>query len=179
MIDSVINFEDLFIQKFGDIDRTSLSSLGINKLRFELGGEEEDLTRINQATERSNLILRYCFGDLPIWLRIILWQKDEESSSESIRLVLGKADLVLRDQKEEEVLYLHFKKYLQSQISPIATSIINYEMAEEPSSNITCYFVNFERSIVINIYDDRGMDVYAASRKFSEDLSSKFHDWLI
>ncbi|WP_214228786.1 DUF3885 domain-containing protein [Pedobacter sp. B4-66] len=47
-------------------------------------------------------------------------------------------------------------------------------MAEEPSANITCYFVDFDRSIIVNIYDDRGMDVYSPNKAIIEGLLNRF-----
>lgn len=178
MIESSIDFENSFIQKFGDLDRASLSSLGKSKSRFELGGEGTDLDRIKQATERSNQILQYCFDESPIWLRIILWSDDEEENLKNAGLVVQNADKAFRNE-EEEILYLYFEKYSSLQVSSVITSIINYDMAVEPSANITCYFVNLEKLILANIYDDRGMDVYAPNKGFIKDLSSKFKSWLI
>jgi hypothetical protein len=179
MIESSIDFENSFIQKFGDLDRTSLGSIVENKLRFELGGEGTDSARITQAIKRSNQILQYCFDESPIWLRIILWSDEEEVNLKNAGLIVHNADKVFRNKGDEEILYLYFKKYLSFQVSPIITSIINYDMAEEPSANITCYFVDLEKLILVNIYDDRGMDVYALNQEFIKDLSSKFQSWMI
>lgn len=179
MIESSIEFENLFIHKFGNLDRTTLSSLGEDKLRFELGGEETDSIRIRQAIDRSGQILQYCFGVSPIWLRIILWGEDDDINLKNAGLVIKDADRTFSDKQEEEILYLHYTKYSPFLVSPITTSIINYEMAEEPSANITCYFIDFEKLIIINIYDDRGMDVYSPDKGLIKDISSKFYDWLI
>ena len=178
MVESSIDFENLFIEKFGDLDRTTLGSLGESKIRFELGGEGDDLIRIRQAIERSSQILKYCFDEYSVWLRIILWGEEEEANLKSAGLVVRSADKFFRDKNDEEVLYLYFKKYSPFQVSPIITSIVNYDMAEEPAANITCYFVNFEKSVIINIYDDRGMDIYTPDKGLIKGLSKEFHDWL-
>lgn len=77
------------------------------------------------------------------------------------------------------MLYLYVKKYSSFIGSPIFTSIINYEMAEEPSADITSYFVDFDRSIIVNIYDDRGMDVYSPNKAIIKGLLNRFSSWLI
>lgn len=43
-------------------------------------------------------------------------------------------------------------------------------MTEEPSANITCYFINFKRPIIINVYDDRGMDIYSPDKMIIDEL---------
>jgi len=179
MIKTSEDFEKLFVEKFGDIDRTTLSNLVNNKLRFELGAEEIGLKRFEQALDRSYHIFSECFRGSPIWLRIILWDKQGEIDLKNAGLVIENANSSLKRIGEEEVLYLYFKKYSQAILSPVMTSIINYELAQEPSANITCYFINFEKSIIVNIYDDRGVDVYALSRQVIATVSNKFHKWLI
>lgn len=179
MIKSPIDFENQFIEKFGNIDRTTLRPLTNNKLRFELGGDEIDLNRLNQAKDRSNQILQYCFNGLPIWLRIILWDKEAEKDLSNAGLAIETSDNSFRDENEEDILYLYLKKYSPFMVKPIVTSIINYEMAEEPSANITCYFVDFDRSIIVNIYDDRGVDVYSPNKAIIEGLLNRFSSWSI
>ncbi|TCC97852.1 DUF3885 domain-containing protein [Pedobacter hiemivivus] len=179
MIKNPIDFENQFIEKFGDIDRITLRSLTKNKLRFELGGDETDLNRVSQAKDRSSQILQYCFNGLPIWLRIILWDKEGEMDLSNAGLAIETSDKNFRDENEEDILYLYLKKYSPLIVSPIVTSIINYEMAEEPSANITCYFVDFDRSIIMNIYDDRGMDVYSPNKAIIEGLLNRFSSWAI
>jgi len=45
--------------------------------------------------------------------------------------------------------------------------------------NITCYFVGFDRSLILNIYDDRGMDVYSPNKVLIDELLNKFSQWSI
>jgi hypothetical protein len=71
---------------------------------------------------------------------------------------------------------LNFKK-VSEPVRSVITSIINYEMAEEPSANITCYFINFEKPVIINVYDDRGMDIYSPDKRIINELSNKFATW--
>ena len=179
MIKNPSDFEKLFIEKFGDISRTTLGSLVENKLRFELGGEEAGSVRINQALDRSSQILKYCFDGLSIWLRVILWDKESEVDLRNSGMHIETANNNFKSKDEEEVMYLYFNKYSQAIVTPFITSIINYEMAEEPCANITCYFIDFERCIIINVYDDRGMDVYSLNKNIIRDLSDKFYTWLI
>ncbi|MFA6084521.1 DUF3885 domain-containing protein [Mucilaginibacter sp.] len=179
MIDNATDFEDFFTTIFGDINRSTLSSVNENRIRFELGGEEVDSKRIAQALDRSNQILQYCLHNLDVWLRIVLWSDKEEAFLEKAGLVIQSANNIFRQKNNEEALYLYYDRFSKSIVKPVITSIINYDIGEEPSANITCYFINFEKQIVINIYDDRGMDIYSTNKKIIERTSDKFYTWLI
>lgn len=174
-----IEFEKRFVEKFGDIDRTTLSSITENRLRFELGGDETNSTRIKQAKDRSKQILEYCFSGAPVWLRIILWDSESEANLNAAGLNLNLCDDNFKNESEDEVLHLFAKKFGENIGEAVATSIINSEMALEPSANITCYFIDFEKSIIANIYDDRGMDVYSPNKSIIDGLSDKFSIWLV
>lgn len=174
MIKNSKDFENSFLQQFGEIDRDTLGALK-SKIRFDLGGEGKISVRNRQALFRSRHILDYCFGDSYIWLRIILWNENEELNLEKAGLTLDDADPFFKD---ADILYLFFQKYAYNFVEPVVVSNINYEVAKDPSANITCYFVNFQKSLIVNIYDDRGMDVYCSNKYFLNELSEKFHSWL-
>jgi len=110
---------------------------------------------------------------------MILWSKNEEKNLEHAGFQLKKADKVLRRKDDDEILYAHFNTFSRIVLSPIIKSIINFEMAEEPSANITCYFVSFNSELIINVYDDRGVDVYSPNIELLNKIKAKFFDWLI
>lgn len=43
-------------------------------------------------------------------------------------------------------------------LKQLLLSHLNYELGLEPSINITAFFINFEDKIVVNVFDDRGLD---------------------
>lgn len=61
----------------------------------------------------------------------------------------------------------------------IAKLIIHHDMALEPSVNITCYFMNFDLPAIVNIYDDRGMDIVSPNFGFLDNLSTIFLEYII
>ncbi|WP_416221955.1 DUF3885 domain-containing protein [Sphingobacterium sp. InxBP1] len=77
------------------------------------------------------------------------------------------------------MLYVKMKKYDEFIGNYIKKLIIHHDMAIEPSANITCYYINFEIPVVINIYDDRGMDVFSANFEFINDLRLNFLKWIL
>jgi len=63
-------------------------------------------------------------------------------------------------------------------IDSINTLIINYDLGESPALNITCFFMDFQNTVLINVYDDRGMDIYCPNSALLNDISVKFMQWL-
>ncbi len=94
-------------------------------------------------------------------LRILLW--DDNAVELLEKLIIGtdhQAERTRDLESECDMLYVKMKKYDEFIGNYIKELIIHHDMAIEPSANITCYYINFEIPVVINIYDDRGMDVF-------------------
>jgi len=45
------------------------------------------------------------------------------------------------------------------------------------SVEITCYYVNFEIPNLVNVYDDRGMDIISLDKSFACKLKWRFFNW--
>lgn len=181
MISSIKEFEDVFDKTFRGINKSSLSAVSYDRIRFALGGDLPNTDKkVNQVLDRCNQILQDCFLEKDIWLRIILWNKREKINLLNAGLKITHADLILEENIEaNDTLILYKKKFSSSFLEPILLSNINYEIGKNPFANITCYFINFSIPLVINIYDDRGMDVVSPNKEFIKNLSSKYKDWLV
>jgi len=181
MIVNNVDFEIPFTNAFGDLNRVSLSSIHDNRLRFELAGDlEETQSRIREAIERSTDILTYCFKNREVLLRILLW--DDNAVELLEKLIIGtdhQAERTRDLESECDMLYVKMKKYDEFIGNYIKELIIHHDMAIEPSANITCYYINFEIPVVINIYDDRGMDVFSTNFEFINDLRLNFLKWIL
>jgi hypothetical protein len=183
MINNSTDFETTFTKIFGEVDKTTLSSIKNNKLRFELGGESEStFEKIAQALNRSSQIFDYCFRSA-IWLRIILWDDNELDFFEKSHINKKQYDSFFKqetiiNETSVTVLYLYFKSFPKAIIKSISTLIINHDLAESPSLNITCFYIDFDNAILVNVYDDRGMDIYCPKSALINDLHAKFIDWV-
>jgi RHS repeat-associated protein len=180
MISDSISFEKDFIKTFGDNNRSSLVSVKENRIRVELGGSLTVSNRVEQALFRSKQILQYCFGKSQIWLRIILWDDNERENLKKADFKLNHANLFFEGVvANEKVLYVHFKEYAELFVNPIILAIINYEINKEPYANITCYFINFSTPVLLNIYDDRGMDIFSPNKRLINGIADQYNSWLI
>ena len=48
-----------------------------------------------------------------------------------------------------------------------------------PAISGECYFINKSKEIIINLYDDRGMDVIATNKNKLKDLYHNYNQWIL
>ena len=169
MISSIKQFDLAFENAFGEIkiNKHSLSNISKERIRFNLGGDLHDVkSRVNQSLLRSKQILTDCFKGEDTWLRITLWNHGEKDNLIKAGLKIDSTDVVLEENIDgDDILVLYKNNYSESFFNTIILSNINYEIGETPSANFTCYFINFSIPVVVNIYDDRGIDIVTPSRR--------------
>ena len=177
-INNRTNFEKEFLKRFGEISMTTLSKIKDSRVRIDLGEGLEGNSRVQQALNRAMEILDYCFTGKDLWLRIILWEIDALEALKIKEENFDEVDFKLEWKEDDyDVLCLYYKEYSFSVVSSIVISILNYEMALEPSANITCYFVDFSGSTVVNIYDERGCDIHTPNKNLMNNLHYNFKKW--
>lgn len=178
-IENRADYERMFLDNFGDISKTTLGEIKEDRVRIDLGGDLEDGFRVKQALERGKAVLDCCFEGKGIWLHITLWGDDELTALKKAGMNPDVADKNL-DWNEDgnDVLCLYYKQYSFEKVLPLALSVINYELAFDPSANIACYFIDFNEPVVVNIYDDRGCDIYAPQSDLVAVINARFSDWL-
>ncbi len=170
-IEDKSDFETIFQDRFGDMSKITLYNIKKNRIRINLGEDLDGESRVNQALERSKAILDFSFKGKEIWLQIILWDNDALIELKTAGINPDDADNRLEWKEDDNYfLALNYKQYSFQKILPICLSIINFDLAYSPSANITCYFIDFVEPIVVNIYDDRGCDIYSPSSELLEEF---------
>lgn len=61
----------------------------------------------------------------------------------------------------------------------IFEAITNADHAQSPSAAGDVYFLNPAKGIIVHMYDDRGMDVIAASKAMIMPIYRTFSDWVL
>ncbi len=146
-------------ETFGLKNFLSLTNLD-KRNRVELGQDYDGSKRIKVAVTKAIEELNSCFKGENLWLRVILWDKTDEKDLlnpvlESIKENL-KYSLI---EDNSFILYYFFDIFDIDKIITLVKSSIYYDLGIEPSINITCFYFNLETQILVNIYDDRGMDI--------------------
>lgn len=63
--------------------------------------------------------------------------------------------------------------------SNILLALVNTDFSREPSTNGECYFINSTTGLILNLYDDRGMDVISKTSDVLRPIYERFNDWLL
>ncbi|SBT18485.1 hypothetical protein MGA5115_02616 [Marinomonas gallaica] len=65
-------------------------------------------------------------------------------------------------------------------VGNILDAMINTDFGiRQPSLPGECFFINHDKGIVLNLYDDRGMDVIAGNKKALNALYKKHNSWIL
>ncbi len=183
MINNPVDFESTFVKIFGNVDMATLSAIKNNRIRLELGGENKSTSdRIRQALYRSSQVLDYCFKN-QIWFRVILWDNNEAEFFEKSHINIEECDVyfkqaIIIEEIEITILYFYYEIFPKLIIDSINTLIINYDLGESPTLSITCFFMDFQNAVLINPYDDRGLDIYCPNSNLLTDISAEFIQWV-
>ncbi|MEA5260822.1 hypothetical protein VB264_23685 [Arcicella aquatica] len=81
--------------------------------------------------------------------------------------------------QNDKILLINYKKYDFEKIRPVIQCIAAYELGIEPSANINAYLISFDNIyVLINLYDDRGMEVLTHDSVLNKLISDKFNLFL-
>ena len=163
-------------------------------LRFELGGEQfgvnQPIRRFLKAHERASSIANTAFADpTDVVAFIESWGSSEGPESDFSRLKLVLPE-VRRNNFEEHRRYEENEEYPEFwHVAPISDAWqtrellwldIAAEMAIQPASdNHNTWLVDFEQKIILNAYDDRGLDIISTEKATLQPIYDKFGDWLL
>lgn len=162
------------------------------RLRFELGGETwnnitQPVPRFLQAFQRAQAIANALFSNSTTIVSIIASWKAGNSYQNLQALGFTKA-LTLNEwtapflDKKDAELYDWSASEIQNTAmrDTLIWSAIVAEMPIEPSATgCMSFLVDFEKGLMLDIYDDRGMDVYALNITYIESLYLQFDNWLL
>ncbi|WP_439580834.1 DUF3885 domain-containing protein [Dyadobacter bucti] len=174
-ITTVRKFEKVSKEIFGYSNISSLFNFS-QKIRFDLGGEFVGNERVDIAYQRAVNIFQTLFNDKEIWLKVIIWDKKEE---QELTEFFKKANISFKiDKKSFRIFYLNFNKYDPNILNQVLKPILGFELGYDYGLNIKCIYYNFESKVILNVYDDRGMDVLILDRIEKEILKAKFSNIL-
>jgi hypothetical protein len=65
------------------------------------------------------------------------------------------------------------------QYGSVLEGIANADHAQTPSVSGRVYFLNPATAIIVHMYDDRGLDIIAATRESLTPIHQSFNDWVL
>ncbi|MFT6605453.1 MAG: hypothetical protein ACJA2X_000629 [Halocynthiibacter sp.] len=169
-------------------------------LRFELGGEENPtsrpLKRFTQAFSRADAISSKVFSNSSsLWLLSSTYGPEPPAKrrlkpykscglTKSSFEYLGATPQKDNDHIEEfgSDLHRHWdaaKLVDGEQLREVLWLTLGSELGIKPTVHADTYIVDFDRSIVLHPYDDRGMDVVSMDKKHLVHLYDHHKSWLL
>jgi hypothetical protein len=168
-------------------------------LRFEIGPPEigtgiglNDLY-FKEAHKRSVAIFEACFANGDEIIVVYQQYSDGRKKIRKSNYVLkqieknGKFEQYdVRDIYELEYKCKCWKRVIVQGLkrddinySNILLALVNTDFARRPSTNGECYFINSTTGLILNLYDDRGMDVISKTSEVLKPIYERFNDWLL
>ena len=168
------NIENKIEEVFGKIPLNTISSVSENRIRIE--NSQDDLADNKLSFINSMKILESIFEDKEVWIQIVLWK--DNSLDNLIKCGFNKTDFssnfnreIIFNEANVIVKYLHLNKFSVVSVTPFIKAVINYDLGIDPLSDITCFYLNFDIPALVNIYDDRGIDVLTSNEKIKTKLN--------
>ncbi len=172
-------------------------------LRFELGGEvlgcaDAPVPRFVQALTRARIIRDAVFADTDRLWALVATDADPSRDffapvpdgfeaisnfgfqGSAIAEWRGRLNPDEPEQREQDFIWRAFDvtSDIASQDALLWSSIA-YEMPIEPKSPVVSHLADFERGILLHVYDDRGMDVLALKPASLLPIYKEFDAWLL
>lgn len=158
---------------FGKIQLNSISSIMDNRIRIE--NYQRNTNDIQLSYKNSAKVLEAIYEGKEVWLRVILWEHD--SFDNLLKCGFTSSDFVVILEREVgfneltvAVKYLQLQEFRIESLSPFIKAVINFDLGINPMSNITCFYLNFDVPALVNIYDDRGIDVLTPNEKIKRKI---------
>lgn len=180
------------IEEFWSKYKTYFENDKGEQLVFELGEEiDDDNNRLNQALGRFTQIVNSILDNKDVWIILFCWNENLGSFEDLKKCGFNpsNANFIYKIDKENNVtnleiddddgLYLlYYEKYNIGNLIPLASAVVAKDLGLEKSANVNAYFLNFsENPILINLYDDRGMELISNDLNWIKDKTKKVKDY--
>jgi hypothetical protein len=96
-------------------------------------------------------------------------------------VALQSLEVTTEDEGEQETFYLQWAQLpaRSFQYSSVLEGIANADHAQTPSVSGRVYFLNPATAMIVHMYDDRGLDMIAATREALKPIYRTFNDWVL
>jgi len=167
-------------------------------LRFEIGQDEIELSNeyFSAAHERAVSIFEAVFsqGDEVeiIYQQYSDGRKKIRKGSFILKQIDSSQSALVKYSDVRDIYELCYKSecWKRLNIPDLSINNINYQnillslihmdfSCRRPSLSGECFFINKTKNIIVNLYDDRGMDVISASKDALMSLYKSHNDWLL
>jgi hypothetical protein len=167
------------------------------KVTFEMGQNAKGQKRVNQVLERFENISKFVFQNDEIWVLLIIWDAKGENKKDFLNIGFDKSiatecyngkikDALIKKEQfydkaiaNAEIFYLKYNTYLFDKVMPLVYSKAAFELGFQNTASIVAYFISFKNQpILLNLYDDRGMEILSNDKEIISNLEKKFYRYI-
>lgn len=176
---------DYFIENY----RINFSNQNIYKAVFKLGLSSNYFIRFEEAIKHFRNITEYLFDKKDMYILLVKWgSKSEEnyygkpdficdSVDEEYNLEFFKERFGFDLTSDDEICLLYNKRFYYDSVRQIIDGIVGFDLGLDSGLNISAYFISFDNTpFLVNMYDDRGMEVLTDSAFLIENVKNEFRD---
>ncbi|TPE39286.1 DUF3885 domain-containing protein [Pontibacter mangrovi] len=163
-----------------------------NSLRFDLQvGDTNTEEYFKEVNKRSTALFRASFSETDKVFIVLNQYKIKRSKIRSSNYAFKQIAAL----KKSEVDYSTVRQLYEPDdmwnraISKVAINSINYEnilkaiantdFSREPRIDSQIFFINIDKKLLFNMYDDRGLDIAAKDIETLRPLYTEFNTWLL
>lgn len=152
---------------FPDINWKWLNYTNYPRIRFYFSSNENKLPILLGSI---NDLLKNLFWNNDIYVCLILfWNKRLSNNTiNSLKLreiynVIENSNEILINKSEDSTKFLYFTKVNFKVINKINKAILEKDFWIKPELYLNCFYFNFDKKLLINLYDDRWMDIISTN----------------
>ena len=166
---------------FPDLNWKTLGYENNPRIRFYFDDIKRELFEVQKL---STNIIDDIFYWNPVFIAITFFSQNSEINKkivESIKErwlinILSTKEFKLLEIEEEVAWYYYFIEIQSAEIEKINKAIIEADFAVDPLLQLHCYYFCPEKHLVINLYDDRGMDIISDKVEVLQDIQNEWSD---
>lgn len=162
---NIEEFDEAILSSFGNIRFDTLNYSILPSLRIEFDRINiVGLKRVFRILSICNVIFKVNFRiDEDIWIRIIFWDKNN-LENQTVKKLIQQSKITFKKYVEGETVssiillikvpnhFIFFENLIRN--------MVEYHIDPEKGFEVMMYFITFENGgSIINVYDDRGMDL--------------------
>lgn len=163
---------------FPNINWISLSKTNYPRIRFYFDNKNE---KSNKVIELISNLINSLLMEGEIYCCFMLFGNPnslEWNTLESLRLrklshLIDTGDIVLERLASGCILFKYFNKITKIDCLNINRALIEQDFWIKPTLQLNCYYFNLKEKIIINLYDDRGMDIIGIDNKLLSKIYNK------
>lgn len=170
--------ENIF-ERFWQIDSRSLIYYNSNRIRIYF----DDLNDLEEIQNKSFKLFESIFSQNALHSMVILYSETDTLWNDQIEaisyrelneIVLSEEKWIIKNENQFEIVF--YNKIDFSLLKKLNKAIIEKDFSIDPELYLKVFYFDFENNVIVNFYDDRGMDIVSDNIEKLNEIYNLFKD---